>query len=263
MSNKLADICAVKHLEVAARKSRTSLSELDRLANVASPPRGFATALRVACANGFGLIAEIKKASPSKGLIRPDFNPSAHAADYELGGAACISVLTDEQFFQGSDEFLVQARGGCTLPALRKDFVIDSWQIAEARAIGADAILLIAAILDPVLMKELETAAFERGLDVLVEVHDIPDLDKVLQLRTELIGINNRDLRTFETNLLVTEELAALVPQDRLIVSESGIASHTDVLRLAKSGARCFLVGESLMRQPDLVSATRSLLGQS
>ncbi|MDG6078227.1 indole-3-glycerol phosphate synthase TrpC [Erythrobacter litoralis] len=258
--NKLEEICATKKKLVAARKVEVSVSELDRKAADVSAPRGFEQALRSASRAGFGLIAEVKKASPSKGLIRDDFHPAEHARDYAAGGATCLSVLTDHEYFQGEDSYLVQAREASDLPALRKDFMIDPWQVAEARALGADAILIIVAALEDALMREIEAAAIERGMDVLVEVHDERELERALDLRSRLIGVNNRDLRTFQTDLATTERLAASMPEDVLIVGESGIATHNDCERLARSGVRCFLVGESLMRQQDIEAATRHLL---
>jgi indole-3-glycerol phosphate synthase len=259
--DKLAEICAVKREEVAARKALATVDDLDRRAAAsASPPRGFRRALEAKAAGGFGLIAEIKKASPSKGLIRADFRPAEHAVAYERGGAACLSVLTDAPFFQGHEDFLMDARAACDLPVLRKDFMVDPWQVAESRAIGADAILIIAAALDDARMMEIEAAAVERGMDVLVEVHDQAELERAARLKSRLIGINNRDLKTFRTDLATTERLAPLAPEGALLVGESGINSHADCVRLAEAGVRCLLVGESLMRQPDVEAATRELL---
>lgn len=258
--NKLTEILATKAEEVAARRARQSMSQLGRIAT--SPVRGFAASLWARIeAGGFGLIAEIKKASPSKGLIRQDFNPADHARAYADGGAACLSVLTDFPFFQGHEDYLVAARAACDLPVLRKDFMVDPWQVAESRSIGADAILIIVAALENDAMAEIEAAATERGMDVLVEVHDEAELDRALtHLKSRLIGVNNRDLRTFETDLGVTERLASLVPPGTLLVGESGISSHADCQRLAKCGVNAFLVGESLMRQHDVCAATRLLL---
>lgn len=258
--NKLDEICATKRDEVADGKTRASLDSLDRQARDASPPRGFVNALESAQATGFGLIAEIKKASPSKGLIRRNFDPASHAAAYADGGAACLSVLTDGPYFQGHADYLVAARAACDLPVLRKDFMIDPWQVAEARAIGADAILIIVAALEDGAMAEIESAALERGMDVLVEVHDEAEMDRAARLRSRLIGVNNRDLRTFETDLATTERLAPLAPDDALLVGESGISSYSDCERLARHGVRSFLVGESLMREEDLRQATSDLL---
>lgn len=258
--NKLVEICETKRGEVAVRKQKHSLDSLDVRATGQTPPRGFHSALECAQRNGFGLIAEIKKASPSKGLIREDFHPTQHARDYAEGGAACLSVLTDAPYFQGHEDYLVEARAACDLPVLRKDFMIDPWQVAEARALGADAILIIVAALDDGVMGEVEAAALERGMDVLVEVHDEHELERALALQSRLIGVNNRDLRTFTTNLATTERLAALIPKDALLVGESGIATHADCQRLARGGVRSFLIGESLMRQADVVAATRTLL---
>ncbi len=260
MTDKLAEICATKREEIAARQALATLDDLDRAALAAGAPRGFRLALEAKARTGFGLIAEIKKASPSKGLIRADFRPAEHAVAYEQGGAACLSVLTDAPYFQGHEDYLMDARAASALPVLRKDFTLDPWQVAEARAIGADAILIIVAALEDAEMAEIEAAALERGMDVLVEVHDEAELDRAARLRSRLIGINNRDLRAFRTDLATTERLAPLAPEGTLLVAESGIESHAELERLAQAGVRCFLVGESLMRQDDVAAATRALL---
>jgi indole-3-glycerol phosphate synthase len=259
--NKLDEICATKREEVAERKTLATLADLDARASEQSAPRGFRKALEAKAGTGYGLIAEIKKASPSKGLIRADFRPHEHALEYERGGAACLSVLTDALYFQGHEDFLVEARASCALPVLRKDFMVDPWQVAEARAIGADAILIIVAALEDAQMAEIEQAAIERGMDVLVEVHNEEEMDRAAALQSRLIGVNNRDLKTFTTDLATTERLTPLAPEGSLLVGESGINSHADCQRLAQSGVRCFLVGESLMRQDDVEAATRRLLG--
>ena len=260
MTDKLAEICATKRAEIAARKPLASLGALAARAAAQTLPRGFEAALRAKAANGFALIAEVKKASPSKGLIRANFDPAAHAAAYQAGGAACLSVLTDAPYFQGHEDYLIAARAACELPVLRKDFMVDPWQVAEARSIGADAILIIVAALDDALMAEIEAAALDCGMDVLVEVHNEAEMERAARLKSRLIGVNNRDLKRFVTDLAVTERLALLAPAGTLLISESGINSHADLLRLEASGIRTFLVGESLMRQTDITAATQQLL---
>ena len=260
MTDKLTEICDTKREEVLARKGLATINDLDAIAGEQTAPRGFEAALRARAETGFALIAEIKKASPSKGLIRADFRPGEHALAYERGGAACLSVLTDEPYFQGHEDYLMDARAACTLPVIRKDFMVDPWQVAEARAIGADAILIIVAALDDVLMAELEAAAMERGMDCLVEVHNELEMERASLLRSRLIGVNNRDLKRFATDIATTERLAPLAPDGTLLVAESGINLHADLQRLAACGARTFLVGESLMRQSDIEAATRALL---
>lgn len=256
MADKLAEICATKRIEVSERK----LSGLTAWPDP-SAPRGFEAALRSKSQFSIALIAEIKKASPSKGLIRAEFDPAAHAAAYQAGGAACLSVLTDAPYFQGHEDYLIAARAACDLPVIRKDFMVDPWQCAEARAMGGDAILIIVAALDDVVMAEIEDAARAENLDVLVEVHDEEELERALKhLKSKLVGVNNRNLKTFEVDLATTERLAKLVPDDILLVCESGISTHADCLRMAEAGINTFLVGESLMRQDDIQAATQRLL---
>ena len=261
MTDILATIAAYKRDEVTDRKRRRTQAALDNAARNASSPRGFAAALRRHHAPGkLALIAEIKKASPSKGLIRADFDPPALARAYEAGGAACLSVLTDGPSFQGADPFLIDARAAVSLPCIRKDFLVDPWQVAESRALGADAILVILAMIDDVLAAELMSEAARLGMDALVEVHDEDEMARAGRMGASLVGVNNRNLRTFETDLATTERLAALAPPDALLVTESGIAGPADVRRLAAAGARAMLVGESLMRQADVTAAVKDLM---
>ena len=261
MSDVLENICADKRVHIEGCKAEVPLAVLERIIKLQRPPRGFAKRLEdAAAAKGFGLIAEIKRASPSKGLIRESFDPPALARAYAEGGATCLSVLTDRPFFQGADEHLVTARNAVELPVLRKDFMLDPYQVVEARSLGADCILLIMAAIDDVTAHTLARAAKELDMDVLVEVHDAADLDRALGVDAKLIGINNRDLRTLYVDLATTEALAPRVPKDRLIVAESGIANRGDIDRLVAVGARAVLVGETLMRQKDLAAAVRKLI---
>jgi len=252
-------ILETKRAEVAARKATTSLSDIDAGIARMSAPRGFRAALDAK--SGYALVAEVKKASPSKGLIRADFDPPAHARAYEAGGAACLSVLTDEKWFQGADAYLSAARDAVSIPVLRKDFMVDPWQATEARAIGADAILIIVAALDDIQMAEIEASALECGMDVLVEIHDAHELDRALKLKSRLIGVNNRDLRDFTVDFQRTYDLVDKAPRDCTFVAESGLTTRADLDAMAERGIRCFLIGEALMRQHDVEAATRALVG--
>jgi indole-3-glycerol phosphate synthase len=261
MTDILSEIAAYKRAEVAVRRAARGQAEIEAAARAASPPRGFRRALGRAHAPGrLALIAEIKKASPSKGLIRADFDPPALARAYQQGGAACLSVLTDGPSFQGADAYLTEAREATALPCLRKEFLIDPWQVAESRALGADAILVILAMVDDSLAAELMAEAGRMGMDALVEVHDEGEMARAGALGATLVGVNNRDLRSFVTDLAITERLAAQAPTNALLVTESGISSARDMARLERGGARAMLVGESLMRRSDVASATRELL---
>ncbi|MBY4596687.1 indole-3-glycerol phosphate synthase TrpC [bacterium BD-1] len=262
MSDILQTILRRKAEEVAERAARVSLRELSARCEGAPAPRGFAAALQAKVDAGLpAVIAEVKKASPSKGVIRPDFRPGEIAASYERGGAACLSVLTDVDFFQGADAYLQQARAACALPVLRKDFVVDAYQVYEARVLGADCVLLIVAALGDAALAELSNLAMELGMDVLVEVHDIDELERALQVGAPLVGINNRSLRTFEVSLDTTLGLKPAVPADRLLVTESGIATREDVARMRAAGVHAFLVGESFMRAPDPGAELARLFG--
>lgn len=261
MSNMLTRILDVKRGEVAERKFKFSAADLDARIAAQSAPRGFRAALNRRARSGHAVIAEIKKASPSKGLIRPDFDPPAHAQAYEAGGAACLSVLTDVQFFQGDDAYLEAARAAVSIPVIRKDFMVDPWQVVEARALGADAILIIVAALDDGRMAEIEAAAIEHGMDALVEVHNAEELERALKLQSRLIGVNNRDLRDFSVDFERTYALIDRAPAGCTFVAESGLRSRADLDAMAERGVHCFLIGEALMRQANVEAATRALVG--
>lgn len=260
MGNVLDAICDVRQMQYAKIKVEHPLAEIEAKAKDASPVRGFGIALTRASKKGYGLIAEIKKASPSAGLIRADFDPPALAKAYEAGGASCLSILTETESFQGSDAYLEAARNACALPVLRKDFMLDPYQVIEARAIGADCILLILACLSDGQALELEACALDLDMDVLIEVHNEAELDRAFALRSPLIGVNNRNLKTLKVDIETTERLAAKLPEGKVLIAESGLKTKADLSRLANAGARRFLVGESLMRQDDVETATRALL---
>ena len=261
MTDILNRILETKRAEVTARKATVPLSDLDARIAEQTKPRGFRAALDARAATGYALVAEVKKASPSKGIIREDFDPEAHARAYQAGGATCLSVLTDEAWFQGADAYLETARAACDLPVLRKDFMVDPWQVPESRSIGADAILLIMAAIDDVLLAEIEASALECGMDVLVEVHSQAEMDRAMKLKSRLIGVNNRDLRTFTVDFARTYELVSKAPKDCTFVAESGLMTRADLDAMAEHDIKCFLIGEALMRAPDVEAATRVLVG--
>ncbi len=261
MTDILTRILETKRAEVAARKATVPLSKLDDRIARQSAPRGFRAALDARAASGYALVAEVKKASPSKGIIREDFDPAAHARAYQAGGATCLSVLTDEAWFQGADAYLEAARNACDLPVLRKDFMVDPWQVPESRSIGADAILLIMAAIDDVLLAEIEASALECGMDVLIEVHSQAEMDRAMKLKSRLIGVNNRDLRDFTVDFARTYELVSKAPKDCTFVAESGLMTRADLDAMAEHDIQCFLIGEALMRAPDIEAATRVLVG--
>lgn len=263
LPNTLAEICAKKREHIARQKQRMPQRALYERALESTPPRGFHAALKSRIASGsVGLIAEVKKASPSKGIIRADFDPEHLAKAYQAGGATCLSVLTDEPYFQGTDAYLLDARAAVTLPVLRKDFMLDPYQLLESRSLGADCVLLIMAALSDDQARELETLARELGMDALIEVHDASETERALtHLQSRLIGINNRNLKTLEVNLTTSESLRPMIPADYTLVCESGIATHADITRMQALGIHAFLVGESLMREKDVTAATKALLG--
>ncbi|WND02372.1 indole-3-glycerol phosphate synthase TrpC [Temperatibacter marinus] len=259
----LEEICAAKRAHVAQSKTKLSIQDLEEGIKQASAPRGFFSALeKKKTSKDYGLICEIKKASPSKGLIRPDFNPVAHAKDYEAAGAACLSILTDKPYFQGDDQFLIDARRTVSLPCLRKDFMIDPYQIYESRALGADCILLILAALDKSLATELESVALELGMDVLIEVHDAEEMKRALTMKSPLLGVNNRNLKTMEVSTQNTLDLAPMAGSDRLCVGESGLATHQDLIDCEKANVSTFLIGETFMRQDNIIQAVHTMVGK-